>query len=41
MPRVAGQMLSGHVETMSHGVSDTIYVRDLFYSKSNEILRTG
>ena len=41
MPRVAGQMLSGHVETMSHGISDTIYVRDLFYSKSNEILRTG
>jgi len=41
MPRVAGQMLSGHVETMTHGISDTIYVRDLFYSKSNEILRTG
>lgn len=41
MPRVAGQMLSGHVETMSHGISDTIYVRDLFYSKSNEILRAG
>jgi predicted phage tail protein len=39
MPRVAGQMLSGHVETVSHGESDTIYVVDLLYKDRSEIKR--
>ena len=39
LARVPGQMLSGHVETMTHGESDTIFVRDLLYSKSSEITR--
>lgn len=39
LTRVAGQMLSGHVETMTHGESDTIFVRDLLYAKSSEITR--
>lgn len=41
MPRVAGQMLSGHVETISHGESDTIYVIDILYKNRSEITRTG
>jgi predicted phage tail protein len=41
MPRVAGQMLSGHIETISHGESDTIYVIDLIYKDRSEITRTG
>ena len=41
MPRVAGQMLSGHVETISHGESDTIYVVDLLYKNRSELTRTG
>jgi predicted phage tail protein len=41
MPRVSGQMLSGHVETISHGESDTIYVADLIYNNRNEFTRTG
>jgi len=41
MPRVAGQMLSGHVETISHGASDTIYVIDLIYKDRSELTRTG
>lgn len=41
MPRVAGQLLSGHVETVSHGESDTIYVVDLLYKNRSEITRTG
>jgi hypothetical protein len=39
LARVSGQMLSGHVETMTHGESDTIFVRDLLYAKSSEITR--
>lgn len=41
MPRVAGQMLSGHVETISHGESDTIHVIDLIYKDRSELTRTG
>lgn len=41
MPRVAGQMLSGHVETISHGESDNIYVLDLLYKNRSELTRTG
>jgi predicted phage tail protein len=41
MPRVAGQMLSGHVETISHGESDTIYVIDLLYKNRSELTKTG
>lgn len=41
MPRVAGQLLSGHVETVNHGESDTIYVTDLFYKNRSELTRTG
>jgi len=41
MPRVAGQMLSGHVETISHGETDKIYVVDLLYKDRNEFTRTG
>lgn len=41
MPRVAGQMLSGHIETISHGESDTIHVIDLIYKNRSEITRTG
>jgi hypothetical protein len=41
MPRVSGQMLSGHIETISHGESDTIYVADLIYNNRNEFTRTG
>jgi predicted phage tail protein len=41
MPRVSGQMLSGHVETISHGESDTIYVADLIYNNRNEFTRSG
>jgi predicted phage tail protein len=41
MPRVSGQMLSGHIETVSHGESDTIYVADLLYNDRNEFTRTG
>jgi len=41
MPRVAGQMLSGHVENISHGASDTIYVIDLIYKDRSELTRTG
>lgn len=37
MPRVGGQIISTHVETISHGESDIIYVRDLFYQEENEI----
>lgn len=37
MPRVGGQILSAHVETISHGESDIIYVSDLFYKDTNEI----
>lgn len=40
-PRVAGQVLSLHVETMTHGEKDTIYVSDLFHSNSDEIEKTG
>ena len=39
MPRVGGQIISTHVETISHGESDTIYVRDLFYQTQSEITR--
>ena len=41
MPRVAGQMLSGHVETISHGESDKILVIDLLYKNRSELTRTG
>lgn len=41
MPRVAGQMLSGHVETISHGETDKIYVIDLLYKNRSELTRTG
>lgn len=41
MPRVAGQMLSGHVETINHGESDTIYVVDLIYKNRSELTKTG
>lgn len=37
MPRCAGQMLSGHVETITHGESETIYVVDLLYKNRSEI----
>ena len=37
MIRVAGQILSGHVESINHGQSDTIKVIDLLYKNSNEI----
>jgi len=37
MPRVGGQIISAHVETMSHGESDIIFVRDLFYQQESEI----
>jgi len=40
-PRVAGQMLSGHVETIKHGENDTIAVSDIFYTRSDEITRTN
>jgi predicted phage tail protein len=40
-PRVAGQILSLHVETINHGENDTIYVTDLFHNTSNEIEKTG
>lgn len=39
LTRAPGQLLSGHVETMTHGESDTIYVRDLLHAKSSEITR--
>lgn len=41
MPRVAGQMLSGHVETISHGETDKILVIDLLYKNRSELTRTG
>lgn len=41
MPRCAGQMLSGHVETISHGESDKIFVIDLLYKNRNEFTRTA
>jgi predicted phage tail protein len=41
MPRVAGQMLSGHVETISHGESDTIAVVDLIYKNKSELTKAG
>ncbi len=37
MPRCAGQMLSGHVETITHGESETVYVVDLLYKNRSEI----
>jgi predicted phage tail protein len=37
MPRVGGQIISAHIETMSHGESDIIFVRDLFYQIESEI----
>ena len=41
MPRVAGQMLSGHVETISHGETDEILGVDLLYKNRSELTRTG
>lgn len=41
MPRCAGQMLSGHVETVSHGESDKILVVDLLYKNRSELTKTG
>jgi hypothetical protein len=41
MPRVAGQLISGHVETITHGESDVIYVVDLLYKNRSELTRTG
>lgn len=40
-PRVSGQMLSGHVETLQHGESDVIFARDVIYSNIEEITTTG
>ena len=37
--RVGGQLLSGHLETITHGESDTIYVSDVFNTYSSTILR--
>lgn len=39
LTRAPGQLLSGHIETMTHGESDTIYVRDLLHAKDSEITR--
>jgi predicted phage tail protein len=37
--RVSGQMVSGHVETITHGQADTIYVSDLFYKDVDELTK--
>jgi len=37
MPRIAGQLLSGHTETISHDKNTVVYVSDLLY-KNNAIL---
>ena len=41
MTRVGGQMLSGHIETITHGKNDTIFVNDLFTKDLDEFTRTG
>lgn len=37
--RVSGQLLSGHLETITHGEADTIYVSDVFNSYADNLLR--
>lgn len=37
--RVSGQLLSGHLETITHGESDTVYVKDVFRHYTSDILR--
>ena len=41
MTRVGGQMLSGHIETITHGKNDNIHVSDLFYKNINEFTKTN